>query len=185
MTKKTKKKDKGKLRKPKLALMAGMPKPKPVSFHGPTVFLQRAREYPLMGCWIMADWKESGITPVIVARQQPEERIIFGSFLVDIYCLGVKNAFWKIDMPVNQFTRNLPDLCGGNPEQCQASLAHEIVYGSIEYARKYGFEPHRDFARASLILDPPELHPRNIMSSLAKMASPSSSAAPMIMPARL
>jgi hypothetical protein len=158
MTKKNK--SKRKPLKPKGDLMAGMPKPKPISFHGPSVFLQQAREYPLMGCWIMADWKDSGLTPVIVARQQPEDQVIFGSFLVDIYCLGVKDAFWKSDIPLKQFNRNLSELCYGNPAQCEASLAHEIIYGSIEYARKYGFEPHRDFYRAGLILDPPEMHPR-------------------------
>lgn len=152
--------------------MAGMPKPKPISFQGPSVFLQQAREYPLMGCWILADWRDSGITPVIVARQQPEDKVVFGSFLVDIYCLGVKDAFWKSDIPIKQFTRNLPDLCSGNPEPCEASLAHEIIYGSIEYAHKYGFEPHRDFDRASLILDPPGLHPRKHHVKFGKDGKP-------------
>ena len=172
MTKRIKEKDKGKLRKPRVNLTAGMPKPRPVSFHGPTVFLQQAREFPMMGCWIMADWKESGITPVIVARLEPGDMVIFGSFLADIFCLGVKDAFWKYDIPVKQFTRNLPDLCRGNPEPCEASLAHEIIYGSIEYARTFGFEPHRDYARASLVLDLPELHPRKHHVEFGKDGKP-------------
>jgi hypothetical protein len=51
-------------------------------------------------------------------------------------------------------------MCSGVPEGCEASLAHEIIYGAVDYARLYGFEPHRDFAKASLVLDPPAAHIR-------------------------
>ena len=39
-------------------------------------------------------------------------------------------------------------------------LAHEIVYGGIEYAAQFGFRPHRDFKLSQRVLDPPEAHPR-------------------------
>ena len=158
MTKK-KKKEAKKPRKPKLNLMAGMPRPKPVSFSGSTEILQQARNFPILGCWVMEGWQEGGLTPVVVARKQPEERVVFGSFLVDLFCLGVKDALWKSDVSRKQFERDLPHLCSEMPEPCDASLAHELIYGSIDYARRYGFEPHLDYAKASLVLGPPEAHP--------------------------
>jgi hypothetical protein len=172
MTSKNKKKDKQKPRKPKVNLMAGMPKPKPTSFHGSIQSLQLAREYPILGCWIMGGWQDQGITPVVVARQQPEDRVIYGSFLVDIFCLGVKNALWKADVSLNQFHRNLPQLCSKMPEPCEISLAHELIYGSIDYARYYGFEPHPDFGKASLVLDLPETHPRKHKIKFGKDGKP-------------
>ncbi len=58
------------------------------------------------------------------------------------------------------------------PEPCDAGLAHEIMYGAIEFARKYGFEPHHDFAKASLVLDPPEAHPRKHKIKFGKDGKP-------------
>lgn len=167
-----KKKEKPKPRKPKVNLMAGVPRPKPVSFHGSTQALENACEYPLLGCWIMEDWQAQGITPVVVARQMEENRIIYGTFLVDIYCLGIKNALWKSDVSLKQFEKDLPMLCSGFPEACKVTLAHELIYGAIEYARKYGFEPHLDFSKASLVLDPPDAHPRSHKIEFGKDGKP-------------
>ena len=153
-----KKKAKQKPRKPKVDLMAGMPRPKPIKFQGATQILEMAHDYPILGCWIMEGWQEQGITPVVVARQQTEDQVAYGVFLVDFYCLGVKDAFWKVEVSLKQFNRNLPQLCSEMPEPCDVSLAHEMIYGAIEYARRYGFEPHPDFKIASLILDPPQTH---------------------------
>lgn len=172
MTRKNKKKDKQKARKPKVDLMAGRPRPKPISFHDPIQSLQQAREYPILGCWIMKGWQEQGITPIVVTRQQAEDRVIYGVFLVDIFCLGVKNAYWKADVSLKQFNRILPQLCSDMPEPCDPSLAHELIYGAIDYARKYGFEPHRDFGKASLILDQPEVHQRKHKIEFGKEGKP-------------
>jgi hypothetical protein len=48
------------------------------------------------------------------------------------------------------------------PEAISVELAHEIVYGALEFALKYGFEPHQDFTRlhADQVLDAPDAHPR-------------------------
>lgn len=156
-----KKKDKQKPRKPKVDLMAGMPRPKPISFHGPTQILEQARDYPILGCWIMEGWKERGITPVIVARSQPDNQVVYGAFVMDLYCLGVKNALYEADVSQKRLERVLSRMCSGAPEACEASLAHEVIYGAVEYARQYGFEPHRDFTKASLVLDPSLAHERN------------------------
>ena len=31
----------------------------------------------------------------MIARQEPEGGLIFASFLVDVFCLGVKDTFWR------------------------------------------------------------------------------------------
>lgn len=154
----TKKKNKQKPRKPKVDLMAGVPRPKPISFHGTVQYLEQARDFPILGCWVMEGWQEQGITPVVVARLQADNRVVYGAFIVDVFCLGVKNALWETDTSRNRFERDLSRICSESPEACEASLAHEIIYGAVAYARRYGFEPHRDFDKASLVLDPPGAH---------------------------
>jgi hypothetical protein len=135
---------------------------RPIKILGTRYFLQRAREYPLLGCWIMAGWKKAGITPVIVARQQEPDKVIFAVCMVDLNCLGVKNAFANADYSQTKFLRELPHMCSGAPEPCSVELAHEIIYGGLEYAQRYGFQPHRDFIAqmCDQVLDPPEMHPR-------------------------
>jgi len=124
--------------------------------------LEHAREYPILGCWLMAGWQATGITPVVVAREQSPGKVMFGCYMVDLYLLGVKDAFTRLDFSMSRFERELPRLCADEPEKCSVELAHEIIYGGLEYAEKYGFEPHPDFKflMADLMLDPPDAHPR-------------------------
>jgi hypothetical protein len=133
------------------------------AFHTrPGSILKHARDYPIYGCWIMADWKDSGITSVVIARKQDDEKIMFGLYLVDLYCLGIKNVYTQIDYSVNRFKRKLPELLSDSPEKCSVELAHEVIYGALEYAEKIGFHPHPDFKNqmADLMLDPPYTYPR-------------------------
>lgn len=150
MTAKNKKKGKQKPPKIKVDLNAGMPKPKPVEWADPTQLLEGVSNNELLGCWVWDEWEEQGMTPVIVARRQEADRVIYASFLVDFYCLGVKDAYWRSGISEKAFQRSLPELCFGEPEPCDPGFAHELIYGSIEFARKYGFEPHRDFEKARL-----------------------------------
>ena len=41
-------------------------------------------------------------------------------------------------------------------------VAHEIMYGGMEYAERYGFEPNPDFTalKTDMMLDAPDAHPR-------------------------
>lgn len=131
--------------------------------------IRRAREYPIEGCWAQKNWQkdnegDSDIAVVVIARRQPNGNIVFGSYLVDRYCLGLKSTFCNADIPPGEFHREyLPDLFRATDEPIGISpaLAHEIVYGGIEYAAKFGFKPERDFRDSQYVLDPPDAHPRS------------------------
>ena len=135
---------------------------RPIKILGSRYYLQRAREYPIWGCWVMQGWQEEGITPVVIARQQEADKVLFAVCLVDIYCLGIKDAYANADISLRKFQTGLPKLCSGAPESCSVELAHEIIYGGLEYAKQYGFKPHIDFTGqfCDQVLDPPDAHPR-------------------------
>jgi hypothetical protein len=155
-----KKKYKGK-RPPKFPLETNQPRPKPITWSGGNNILEHAREHPLLGCWIDRDWGEAGLARLVVAREQPGGRVLFGLYLVDYYCLGVKDCLWKADLSLNAFHRRLPQMVG-TPEPCEPSFAHQLIYGAINYAQRWGFNPHPDFKTAGQILEPrgtyPETH---------------------------
>jgi hypothetical protein len=136
--------------------------------------LQNARQYPLYGCWILDGWEEGGITPVVVARMKDSDRILFGVYLLDYYCLGIKDAFTKVDYTLHRFQRELPKYCNDDPVPCSVELAHELIYGALEYAQESGFEPHPDFYRlkADQILDPADAHPRTYGVKFGKDGKP-------------
>jgi hypothetical protein len=74
----------------------------------------------------------------------------------------------------NRFERELPKLCANAPLSCSIELAHELIYGALEYAEKLGFEPHPDFykLKADQILDPVDAHPRTNGVTFGKDGKP-------------
>src|SRR5437879_10215300 len=67
-----------------------------MSFSAPAI-IRRARAFPLLQCWISGEWQKDspGLVEVLVPRQQPDGDICFGMYLIDKYCLGLKNTLAK------------------------------------------------------------------------------------------
>ena len=128
----------------------------------PLHHIRHARNYPIADCWVQSGWDEGGLAVVAIARRQPNDNIVFGNYLVDNYCLGLKDTYCNADIPPGQFRRDyLPKMFRtGSYVSISPALAHEIIYGGIEYAAQFGFRPHSDFKRSRYILDPPDVHPR-------------------------
>ena len=135
---------------------------KPIKLFGPRYYLEHAREYPILGCWIMEGWSEAGLAPVVIEREIEPGKILAAVCMVDLYCLGVKDAYAITNMSRSKLESSLSFICAGSPEKISVELAHEIIYGAIEYAASYGFQPHPDFKTlmVDLVLDPPDAHPR-------------------------
>ncbi|MGH3183017.1 MAG: hypothetical protein ACRDOE_14095, partial [Streptosporangiaceae bacterium] len=120
------------------------------------------KEAPLIGCWVNQGWsssvrftghpewpdtgpgeaEESGLVIVVVARERGSS-VRVCEFLVDTWCLGVKNALG----PKSVERRKLPSFCAdafrsypGAPVEVPLVLAQRIVFGAIGYARGLGFE---------------------------------------------
>lgn len=141
---------------------------------GPRFHLEQAREYLLHGCWFYKDWKESGIAPVMIARKQSDGRILYGVYMIDLYCLGIKDCYTRTDVSPAQFERDLPQMCAQEPEACPVEFAHELIYGAMEYAKGYGFDPNPEF-KGSLgdrVLDPLDAHPRTNEIEFGKDGKP-------------
>jgi hypothetical protein len=88
-----------------------------------------------------------GLCQVIVARQD-HNRLLVGSYLVDHWCLGVKDLITPRKMGTREF-QLFVESCEGRFEEPFVEItleqAQAIVYGAVDYARSLGFEPHRDF----------------------------------------
>ena len=130
---------------------------------------QPAREAALVGCWVNQGWAAgltvtghpewpgvgataesgtSGLVNIMVAREKGSSVSVCG-YLVDVWCLGVKNALG----PKSVDRRKLPGYTDWYfrsydqpPLAAPIDLARHLVFGAIGYARELGFEPHPDFA---------------------------------------
>jgi hypothetical protein len=122
--------------------------------------LLAGRELPLHECLINAGWKERGIANIIISRRQPDGKITFGVYLVDIFCLGLKSSFGNVDFSELRYeselkARAMPDV---SLVECAPDLAHHIIYGGIDYAARFGFKPDPDFKWSQGVLDERGLH---------------------------
>ena len=73
------------------------------------------------------------------------------SYLVDTWCLGVKNAMGPKRMgrrELEALTRQFYAPWQSRGIAIPLELAQHLVLGAVEFARRLGFEPHRDFQRA-------------------------------------
>jgi len=104
-------------------------------------------------CCINPSWKEIGLANILLAREKPDGSIIFAAYLVDIFCLGLKNTFWNPNISKKTYEEALePSIYKEEPIECDISLARQIIYGAIEYASKMGFKPHKNFRITKYIL---------------------------------
>jgi len=121
-----------------------------------TYIITKARSLPFSDCYIIKDWKESGMATIYISKKMPSGNIIFALYLIDIYCLGVKNVGLKFNVSEDFKKSFLAKLFSGPNKFIKGSLSemHNIIFGAVDYAADLGFSPHPDFALAQHLLDP-------------------------------
>lgn len=107
---------------------------------------QRARNLPLYQCLINDGWNDHGIANIIVSREHINGNITACFYLVDLFCLGVKDTFfrfniskWEYDGMIEKFTETMP------MSVVEYNLVHNIIFAALEFAEEIGFNPHKDF----------------------------------------
>jgi hypothetical protein len=96
-----------------------------------------------------------GLYRILVSRKRLNGDVLFGIFLVDTYCLGVKNTIINL-VPEDKYREMLSQYDLGQLEPMDLNHAQNIIYGAVEYAEDLGFQPHKSFNIAEYILDPVE-----------------------------
>jgi hypothetical protein len=114
-----------------------------------------ARKLELYKCYQVGDLANTGMGHIMVSRQKKNGEIIMGSYLLDTYCLGLKDTFYLQFANIKDFEDQLAHKFTfiDSPQEISAQLAHNMVYGAIEYADDLHFKPHIDFNITQHILD--------------------------------
>jgi hypothetical protein len=133
-------------------------------------------------CWISAGWSHSldltraphwasfdepidaplddrALVSVFVCRDNPHSsKVLVAGFLLDVWCLGVKNAYLPESTSPTAATelRHVYFNAYEAHVPIPADLASHLVHGAADYAAGLGFEPHADFEESSRLLARPE-----------------------------
>lgn len=114
----------------------------------------RARKLPIHECLVSSDWEVSGLAHIVVSRRHVNGNISLASYLVDLYCLGVKDAWYRVNVFSFEYQEFLDKLEENlKVEQAEYATAHNIIYGAIAFAEDYGFSPVSDFREAKMMLE--------------------------------
>ena len=117
--------------------------------------IYNARKFPVYECLINTSWKEGGLASILLSRQQPDGNIVFGVYLVDVFCLGLKNTYCNANFTLSRYEQDVKASISRNEPLIDypVPLTHHIIYGVIDYAFKLGFKPQKDFKLTRYILE--------------------------------
>jgi hypothetical protein len=114
--------------------------------------LAAAARYPLVDCMMTERTWEEGIGQIVLSRQLPDGSIAAAVFLVDTYCLGVKDAFGDIVSRFSYESDFLGKLKSEHKwEDIPPAKARKIVESAVAYAAGLGLHPHPDYAKVKPI----------------------------------
>lgn len=116
--------------------------------------MQKGRSLPIDSCWILEDWQDVGETTVLIARRHASGKYTIGLYLVDTFCLGLKDTFYKFNVSSQEYDDLLDQISiGGNYIQVSYNEAHNLIFGAIAFAEEAGIKPSPEFALTQYLLE--------------------------------
>jgi transcriptional regulator with XRE-family HTH domain len=163
-----------------------------------------AAQRQLAGCWVSPGWSQGltvdghpewpdddaadagaqGLVSVLVTRQERYGRVGVCGWLVDVWCLGVKDVVGPRAMNerrVAEFTRSYFAAYQAPPLQAPVELARHLVFGAVAYAQSLGFEPAPGFQATAEHLGPwagPSASASGATASLSSSRAPTTTPQP-------
>jgi len=121
----------------------------------PEELLKDSVKFPLFECLLANNgWQRHGMSVLYICRQMAECRYICAFYMVDTYCLGLKNTF----VNVNQEKQQMLDIRGrlaqnGALQPYNYEEARSLILGAIDYAASFGFQPNEDWQLSRYVVE--------------------------------
>lgn len=114
--------------------------------------MEAAQHWPVVQACVSAGMWEHGMGEALLVRRGPGGMTAFVLFLLDVYCLGVKDVIAHA-APEHVAANWLSGLFERTGPWIDVAPEHvrKLVEGSMGYALSLGLAPHRDCAAALLI----------------------------------
>jgi hypothetical protein len=112
-----------------------------------------------------ADWPsdkaatppDSGLVAVLVSKEDRNQGVSVCGYLLDVYCLGVKNVLGPHRMPRHELRTFAATYFAAWDDPglpIPVDLARHLVFGAADYASSLGFAPYPDFNAGRKMLEP-------------------------------
>ena len=97
----------------------------------------------------------SGFGGVVIARYKSGGRVEAGVFLLDMFCMGVKNAFF-VRCHESEVGEVVERACAGGSSdpatEHSGAWGRKLIEDGVTYARRLGFAPHPDYKQAARVM---------------------------------
>jgi hypothetical protein len=109
-------------------------------------------KFPVHECLVPERLFETGLGTVIWVRRMPDGMLAITAFVVDVFCLGVKDALFKVASEQAYENMIKPGLIETHEGQAfltvEPAYARKLIQGAVRYAEGLGFPPHPDYQNA-------------------------------------
>ena len=114
---------------------------------GLAVRIERASTAPILHCCSTPElFLANGIGEVLISRKLSHGNVAFVVFLVDMYCLGVKDLVVDI-LPEATYRKNIYEKMAERVTltRMKPECARKLVEGAVQYALDLELPPHADY----------------------------------------
>jgi hypothetical protein len=107
--------------------------------------MAQAAAGPIHECLMPAGLFDLGMGSVIISRKMPGGEIGFAVFLLDVFCLGVKNAFFSV-RPLGEYESVIGQISESEGlKPVEPACAVKLIRSAEAYARGLGLNAHPDY----------------------------------------
>jgi hypothetical protein len=111
----------------------------------------RAAHAPIRHCLLDDSLFDVGMGTLVLARGASSLHVEVGCFLIDVFCLGIKDVMFKT-MEGEEFEMYMDRLSAASPmDTVDPSYARKLLRDLAAWSQSIGFAPHRDFAAVERI----------------------------------
>lgn len=110
-----------------------------------------AAQAPINECLVPEELFENGLGTIVISRTSKDGNIAASVILLDVYCLGAKNAYFQLLSPAEYRSRLDAINTHETLKLVHPTCARKLVEEGVAYARNIGFDPHPDYKIAKQI----------------------------------
>ena len=119
--------------------------------------LERGRKLPLEACYLCRDsLLESGEGIGYVVRRHAGGKWAIGAYLIDKWCLVVKDTFFRVRMEDSDYLDFWDSIRRADAVEVPYEELHNWVFGALEFAAEAGISPQKEFAVTRYLLEDDE-----------------------------
>lgn len=122
----------------------------------PEVYIRtKARKLPIYKCYKGTTIGDTREMCILVIRQHPHGTFTLANFLLDRWCVGIKDAYWEFNIDKDELNETLRfhEERLDTFAEVDYTEAHNWIYGAHDFAMNAGIEPCDGFAIAQYILE--------------------------------